>query len=501
MQVKDKLALQRFKDLVQRIQSTTGVLAPETHQEKTRRIKRLLANYNDFVEYYFPHYAESKCAWYHLKAARKVKQNASLDAVAEIFRGGAKSTHFNVMIPLWLKAQKDMRVMILVGKNKDNAEVLLSDIQAELLANDRYINDFGIQMRHGSWEEGRFVTQDDCAFFALGRGQSPRGLRHRQHRPDYIVMDDIDDDELSRNPDRVNKMYEWVIRALFFTTDMGRGRFICVGNRISQNSVLAKLADRPGVFHLKVNVLNDQGEPNWPEKYTRKEIESVIARLGYRDAQQELFNNPITAGAVFKREWIQFEKAPNLNHFDALISYCDPSFKNSATSDYKAIVTVGQKGRFYYVVKSFVRKCSIGEMVRWWYNEHELLPQTATCQYYMEANFMQDLILDEFTKEGASKERKGQLPLRADKRKKPDKFARIESMSPLFERGLIKFDQRLEKDADTGRLIEQLMSIEKGSRSHDDAPDALEGALYLLGRSGRKQITNYRFHPRQSRRF
>ena len=32
-------------------------------------------------------------------------------------------------------------------------------------------------------------------FLACGRGQSPRGLRKREARPDYIVIDDLDDDE------------------------------------------------------------------------------------------------------------------------------------------------------------------------------------------------------------------------------------------------------------------------------------------------------------------
>ncbi len=42
----------------------------------------------------------------------------------------------------------------------------------------------------------------------------------------------------------------------------------------------------------------------------------------------------------------------------------------------------------------------------------------------MEANFMQDTILDEFEREGNL--RGYQVPVTADKRKKPDKFARIE---------------------------------------------------------------------------
>ena len=122
--------------------------------------------------------------------------------------------------------------MVLVGKSQDNANTLLADIQAELEYNQRYINDFGKQKNAGNWTDGQFVTQDDCAFFARGRGQSPRGLRYKENRPDYIVIDDLDDDELVENEARVSKMVDWVKEALFGALDGGRGRFVMVGNLI-----------------------------------------------------------------------------------------------------------------------------------------------------------------------------------------------------------------------------------------------------------------------------
>ena len=76
--------------------------------------------------------------------------------------------------------------------------------------NKRYAADFGEQYNNGTWEEGSFVTKDGTAFFARGRGQSPRGLRYRSHRPDYIVIDDLDDDELCENPARVSRLTDSV---------------------------------------------------------------------------------------------------------------------------------------------------------------------------------------------------------------------------------------------------------------------------------------------------
>lgn len=154
----------------------------------------------------------------------------------------------DIFIPMWLKCQerREINVMVLVGKSEDNANTLLADLQAELQYNQRYINDFGEQYNNGSWEEGQFITKDGTAFFARGRGQSPRGLRYRSHRPDYIVIDDLDDDELCENPSRVQKLTDWVTEALFGALDGGRGRFIMVGNLISKNSVLQKFSEKRG---------------------------------------------------------------------------------------------------------------------------------------------------------------------------------------------------------------------------------------------------------------
>lgn len=207
-------ALKQWKELCSSIQNMSTVPV-ETPAEKQARIARVRKDYASFVNYYFPHYCTNRetgevipSAKFHVAAANKILHTLDLQALFEWARGHAKSTHMDIMIPLWLKCQKrrSINVMVLVGKSEDNANTLLGDIQAELQYNKRYINDFGPQYNAGSWQEGRFITADGCAFFALGRGQSPRGLRYRNSRPDYIVIDDLDDDELCQNDSRVAKL-------------------------------------------------------------------------------------------------------------------------------------------------------------------------------------------------------------------------------------------------------------------------------------------------------
>ena len=181
---------------------------------------------------------------FHNEAARKIKETANLKAVFKWPRGHAKSTHMDIFVPLWLifQAKPLIHFMVVVGKSEDSAVRLLSDIQAELEFNQRILADFGTQKSLGDWTEGEFTTEGGIHFLACGRGQSPRGLRNREERPDYIVIDDLDDDELCRNPSRVKEMTDWVTDALFGSLDVGRGRFIMVGNLIAKDSVLANMS-------------------------------------------------------------------------------------------------------------------------------------------------------------------------------------------------------------------------------------------------------------------
>lgn len=486
-------AQERWKQHCETVQSATAVNINETQAQRLARIRHLRSDYAAFVDYYFPHWTvnpetgkATPCAPFHVSAANAILKDRNIKAAFQWHRGAAKSTNMDVFVPMWLMAQehREINVMVLVGKSEDNAKTLLGDIQAELQYNQRYIHDFGEQYNAGSWEEGEFVTRSEVAFFARGRGQSPRGLRYRSHRPDYVIVDDLDDDELVESPDRVNKLFDWLRSALFGTLNGGRGRFIMVGNLIAKNSVLARWCDIKSVHVTRVNIYDNRGNVSWAAKWTPQEVKDIEAVVGYRAFQKEYMNNPIIEGAIFRNEWIRWGKRPAWSKFSEIVLYIDPSFKGSTKNDYKAAKLWGKAGTTLYHLRAFVRQSSVAEMVRWCYDLYEWTrEQGIAVRWYMEANFMQDTILDEFRREG---ELRGyQLPITGDKRKKPDKFLRVEAISPLWERGFVVYDETQRDDPDMLAGIDQTLAFEKGMRGHDDAPDADEGAIWMLQRDTR----------------
>lgn len=499
-------AQEKWKQHCETVQAATAVNISETAAQRLARIRRLRSDYAAFVDYYFPHWTvnpetgkATPCAQFHIDAANKILKNRNLKAGFMWHRGAAKSTNMDVFVPMWLMIQehREINVMVLVGKSEDNAKTLLGDIQAELQYNQRYIADFGEQYNAGSWEEGEFVTRSEVAFFARGRGQSPRGLRYRSHRPDYVVIDDLDDDELVESPARVSKLFDWVRSALFGTLDGGRGRFFMVGNLIAKNSVLAKWCEIKTVHVTRVNIYDRAGRISWAAKWAHDEVKQLEAVAGYRAFQKEYMNNPIIEGAVFKNEWIRWGKRPAWSKFSEIVLYIDPSFRGSTKNDYKAAKLWGKVGTTLYHLRAFVRQCSVAEMVRWCYDLYEWArAQGIAVRWYMEANFMQDTILDEFHREG---ELRGyQLPITGDKRKKPDKFQRVEAISPLWERGFVIYDESQRDDPDMLAGIDQTLAFEKGMRGHDDAPDADEGAIWILQRDTRVQSFTPSFGMRKN---
>lgn len=500
-QAEQKLAYEQWKEHCKRVQSITdtALMAAETPAARDKRRRRLLDNYAAFCEYYFPHYLTLRDkvtgevirtihnAPFHNEAARKVRSTPNLKAVFQWPRGHAKSTHFDIFMPLWLMFQPKRLInfMVIVGKSEDSAIRLLGDIQAELELNQRIIADFGRQRGSASWQDGEFKAANGVKFLACGRGQSPRGLRDRESRPDYIVIDDLDDDELCRNEKRVHDLTDWVKEALFGSLDVGRGRFIMVGNLISKNSVLFNITKTPGVFVSVIKAVDRNGEPVWRGKWTKEEAREYRDFVGYRAWEKEMMHNPIVDGTIFRSEWIRFKKMPKLSKYEMLVCYTDPSFKSTTSNDYKASRLWGKIGNELHLIDCYVRQDTVSGMVRWLYNLYESLPEGVAVRFFMEANFMQDIILDEFTTEGNI--RGYQLPLLPDKRKKPEKIQRIEAISPLWERGFVFYNEALKDSPDMQVGIEQTLALERGSRVHDDAPDADEGAIWYLQRNTRQE--------------
>jgi len=473
----DKKALVDWDKYVQELLRATTVNLNETETEKRKRIKDLEDDPEKWFDYYFPHYCTAKLSRFHRRALKRLIANKRWFEVLMWSRELAKSTFTMMTVVYLVLAKKELKNILLVSNSYDNAERLLTPYRLNLQNNQRIINDYGIQEKPGNWESGEFVTREGTSFRALGAGQSPRGTRNENFRVDCILVDDIDTDEECRNEKRVKDKFKWIQEALIPTVSVsGNYRIIFCGNKIAKVCTVelaTKLADNVSL----VNIRDENGKSSWPEKNSEADIDKILSLLSYSSAQKEYFNNPISEGTVFKE--MQYKKLQPLQQYKFLVCYTDPSFKESKKNDFKATVLLGRFKDEYHVVKAFCDQTSTANMIDWHYQIDELVNDKTSVYYFMEANFIQDTLLKEFYKEAETRHKT--IPLKGDPRKKPDKFTRIESaLEPLNRLGKLWLNIDEKDNKHMVRLEEQFLALEPGSSAHDDAPDAVEGAKYII---------------------
>lgn len=467
---------------VDSVKNSTPANLNETRTEQRTRIKRLEQEPGAWFEYYFPKYAYVTAADFHTDATKRIINNPEWYEVRMWSRELAKSTR-TMMEVFYLsivghtsavESRLRKRYVLLISNSLDNATRLLMPYRANLEYNQRIIQDYGPQEKPGSWMAEEFVTRNGVAFRALGAGQSPRGTRNEEARPDIILFDDVDTDKDCANSATIARKWRWIEEAAIGTRSISSPTtIIFCGNRIAKDCCIeraTKFADHTDV----INIRNEHGASVWPQKNTEAHIARVLKQKSYAAQQKEYFNNPVTEGSVFPKMY--YKPALPLDSYETLVCYTDPSYKQ--TADYKATALVGVCKGEYHVLKAFVEQTTTARMIDWHYELMQYV-KGHSCHYYIEEVFLQDVIKKEMI--AAGKQRGIPLAIKGDLRSKNDKYHRIESLlEPLVRNGNLFLSESERYNPGMMMLEQQFLAFAPGSRTHDDGPDAVEGAVWLL---------------------
>jgi predicted phage terminase large subunit-like protein len=132
-------------------------------------------------------------------------------------RNHAKSTAISFTYTLATLVFRERSYCLLVSDTVAQATQFLGDIKRELADNERLRELFGIKDFEKESEDDIIVTCTDGHKFrvqAKGSEQKVRGLKWDKKRPDLIVCDDLENDEIVMNKDRREKFRHWFYSAL-----------------------------------------------------------------------------------------------------------------------------------------------------------------------------------------------------------------------------------------------------------------------------------------------
>lgn len=166
---------------------------------------------------------------FHLEVWKLCCSKHPLVAIAAP-RGHAKSTAITHAYTLAEVCFKESQYVIIVSDTESQAVMFLADIKYELIENEKLRILFGIDRVIKDTEADIIVKFSDGHMFrimAKGSEQRVRGRKWRGKRPDLIIGDDLENDEIVMNEERRAKFRNWVDNALLpILGDNGKARIV-----------------------------------------------------------------------------------------------------------------------------------------------------------------------------------------------------------------------------------------------------------------------------------
>ena len=518
---------------------------PTTGPEGLRR-KLGAIDMEFFGRAYFPHYfsrpspefhRELDAIWqqgvlkgrYPLTAAdtKTISRLPGVRRAVAAPRGHAKSTNLTFKGTMHSTLYGYKHYPIIISDSSEQAEGFLDNIRVEFEENTAILEDFG-PLAGSVWRSNVLVTKTNIKIEAIGSGKKIRGRKHRNWRPDLIILDDVENDENVRTPEQRKKLKDWFDKAVSKCGD-DYTDIVYIGTLLHYDSLLAKTLANPAYRSIKYKAVirfsqaddlwqqwetiftdlsNDDREADalaffqahktamlegtqvlWEEKLSYYDLMVMRVSEGEASFNSEEQNEPINPDeCLFMEEWFDYYNQAEVNFGDPafdFFGFIDPSLGKTKRSDFSAIVTLAKhKGSGYmYVVDADIERRHPDRIIADVLAKERWLRASFGHGYRKlgaETNQFQWFLKEELAK--ASAKAGLYLPIE-EVQQTSDKVMRVQTLQPDVKNKYIKFNRRHK------RLLEQLTQFPMGA--HDDGPDALEGA-----RSIAKKVKRFRILDR-----
>lgn len=388
--------------------------------------------------------------------------------VNQAFRGAAKSSIGEEAIVI-AAGYKMFRNALVLGDTADRAVDRLRAIKHEIETNEALEALFG-KMIGPVWRETKIVLANGVVIQAYSRGQSLRGCKHNDARPDFCFGDDLENEESCSSEEQIGKTMQWLLAVVIPALEID-AKLRINGTPLHPRSMICQLAEDPTWISRSypIEVKNAEGKtvPIWPARYSQKWIDDKresYQRHGYFNhfAQEYLCKAEDPRSKHFTPSMMKVE--PTIRTWQPCYAMFDPARTTKATSASTGAAVWSWINRRLIVWEAKAGLWKPDEIVSEIFRvDNEYRPITVG----VEADGLEEFIMQPLRHEQV---RRGYAvpirPMRAPKGK--EDF--IKSLQPFFKAGEIVFAKNC-PDA-----VSQFLSFPSGKI---DVPNALAYALML----------------------
>lgn len=439
-------------------------------------------------------------------------------------RGHAKSTSltFKGTIHSVLYAYK--HYPIILSDSSEQAESFLENMRVEFEENTAIIEDFG-DLEGKVWRNNVLLTKTNIKIEAIGSGKKIRGRKHRNWRPDLLILDDVENDDNVRTPDQRKKLDNWFKKAVSKSGDSYTD-IIFIGTILHYDSLLSNTLRNPAYKAIKYKAViefsaaddlwdawtniyteldNEDREQDalnffnqhkkamlagtkvlWEEKNSYYNLMQQKVADGDSAFNSELQNEPINPDdCIFIEEWFDFYNEAEIDFKERaydFFGFVDPSLGKNKKSDFSAILTLAKHkvSGYMFVMDADIERRHPDRIITDILEKERWLRKTygrGFKKFGAETNQFQWFLKEEIVKAAA----KAGLYIPIEEiHQTSDKIMRIQTLQPDIKNKYIKFIKRHK------RLLKQLYHFPMGG--HDDGADALEGCRTLAKKTKRFRV-------------
>lgn len=306
-----KEALQRYYEIIKRDDKDEIIHALAFDDSMPTGYIHFL--FDVWARYFFPRYFTDKAPDFHHEIidyfisaylGRPLPGGES-NYVNLGFRGCAKTSLTKLMLTYFLLSDvtkksgsigKRQYVKVLT-RNQGNARQIVTDIYNNMVEVQEYYGNYFVKEDARKREEtmGSFTMTDGRKLLSGTIGMTQRGHLQDSFRPDFILFDDVEDNESIESLAQTEATIHRIDEALAGLS--ADGNFVVNGNYISEEGVIQWFINMKSTFVHKIPILDDEGQPTWGERYPKEKIEDL--RVDSLDFYGEYMCDPTRADATF----------------------------------------------------------------------------------------------------------------------------------------------------------------------------------------------------------
>lgn len=264
-------------------------LTPEVIQavinDTAVRTELVYQNHEAFCSIYLRRHLKHEFAYFHKEMFRITESYQHKLNVFMAFRGSGKSTILNLSNALWsILGKHQKKFVLIVSKTRVQSQSHFDNIKQELEENELLKHDLG-PFKETKEDWGAYtieIPKYGAKIMCIGALQNIRGLKYRDHRPDLIICDDIEDMTSFVDGNQIQLMYDWFMGELWSIGDETTN-IVVLGNLLNRSSILVKLykaikkGEMPGIFKA-YPLLDDYNRILWSAKYPNAKAIKDIER-------------------------------------------------------------------------------------------------------------------------------------------------------------------------------------------------------------------------------